>query len=320
MAQGDNKTGQKGTNAMFVMSHNKIKHMLCEGKKFTYGNPVVNYRPHKDNPHWIRITVGGNLINYKSSSSVHTADLDTTKIHWNSVIRTKGAKYMCLDIKNFYLTAKLEYFEYMRMPLDLFPIWIQNQYNLKQFVYKGYVHLEMQRAVWGLPQAGILANKQLHWKLAPFGYFEKVNTPGLWYHVSHPILFTLVVNDFCIKYVNKADVDHLVASIKSTYTLTKDWTGNLYCGIALAWDYDNRTVDILMPGYIKKKLQEYKHGRSNKIQTYPYTWASKQFGLEAQLPLPADNSPPPVTKMASNVFNKLWGASCIMCERWTWLH
>jgi hypothetical protein len=123
--------------------------------------------------------VGGNLINYKSSSSVHTADLDTTKIHWNSVIRTKGAKYMCLDIKNFYLTAKLEYFEYMRMPLDLFPIWIQNQYNLKQFVYKGYVHLEMQRAVWGLPQAGILANKQLHWKLAPFGYFEKVNTPGL---------------------------------------------------------------------------------------------------------------------------------------------
>jgi hypothetical protein len=51
MAQGDNKTGQKGTNAMFVMSHNEIKHMLCEGKKFTYGNPVIDYRPHKDDPH-----------------------------------------------------------------------------------------------------------------------------------------------------------------------------------------------------------------------------------------------------------------------------
>ncbi len=62
------------------------------------------------------------------------------------------------------------------MPLDLFPIWIQNQYNLKQFVYKGYVHLEMQRAVWGLPQAGILANKHLQRKLAPFGYFKK-STP-----------------------------------------------------------------------------------------------------------------------------------------------
>jgi hypothetical protein len=37
---------------------------------------------------------------------------------------------MCLDIKNFYLTARLEYFEYMQMPLELFPIWIQEQYNI----------------------------------------------------------------------------------------------------------------------------------------------------------------------------------------------
>ncbi len=48
-----------------------------------------------------------------------------------------------------------------------------------------------------------------------------------------PISFTLVVDDFGVKYVNKDDVDHLIASIKSTYTLTKGWTGNLYCGIAL---------------------------------------------------------------------------------------
>jgi hypothetical protein len=47
-----------------------------------------------------------------------------------------------------------------------------------------------------------------------------------------------------------------------------------------------------MPGYIKKKLQEYKHVRSNKIQTCPYTPAPKQFCSEAQRPLLADNSPP----------------------------
>ncbi len=51
MAQGDTKTGQKRTNAMFVMSHDKIKHMLREGKKFTYGNSIVDHCPHKDNPH-----------------------------------------------------------------------------------------------------------------------------------------------------------------------------------------------------------------------------------------------------------------------------
>ncbi len=106
---------------------------------------------------------------------------------------------MCLDIKFFYLTAKLEYFEYMRMPPDLFPLWIQIQYDLIRLAYTGFVHLEMRRAVWGLPQAGILTNKPLRWKLAPFGYFEHANTPGLWYHVSRPITFTLVVDDFGVK-------------------------------------------------------------------------------------------------------------------------
>ena len=156
------------------------------------------------------------------------ADINTAKLHWNSVVSMPNAKYMCLDIKKNYLTAALEYYEYMKMPLSLFPIWIVEQYNLNTHAKDGWVHLEMRRAVWGLPQAGILANKRLRRKLAPFGYYECVNTPGLWYHETRPITFTLVVNNFGVKYVNKADVDHLIASIKNTYTITKDWTGNLY--------------------------------------------------------------------------------------------
>lgn len=110
MAHGDNKTGQKGMNVMFVMNHKEIRQQLSMGKKFTYGNPVVNYRPQKEDPHWICITAGGNLIIYDSSPSMRTAKLDTAKL-----LSTTGAKYMCLDIKKKYLTAKLEYYEYMRM-------------------------------------------------------------------------------------------------------------------------------------------------------------------------------------------------------------
>ena len=47
MAQGDNTTGQKGTNAMFVMSGEEIAHALAAGKKFTYANPIANFRPLK---------------------------------------------------------------------------------------------------------------------------------------------------------------------------------------------------------------------------------------------------------------------------------
>ena len=94
-------------------------------------------------------------------------------------------------------------------------------------------YLELRRAVWGLPQAGILANKRLKRKLAPFGYHECKNTLGLWYHETSSITFTLVVDNFGVKYIDKNDVDHLISSIKSNYELTVDWKGNLYCGITL---------------------------------------------------------------------------------------
>jgi hypothetical protein len=291
MCQGDNKTGQKGTNAMFVMTHDEIAHALRAKRLFTYGNPVIDHRPQKEDPNRIRITAGGNLIKCDEEISVRTADINTAKLHWNSVISTIGARYMCLDIGNFYLTAALEYFEYMKMPLALFPAWIVEQYNLKELALNGYVHLEMRRAVWGLPQAGILANKRLRRKLAPFGYYKCVNTPGLWYHVSRPISFTLVVDDFGVKFVGKEHADHLIASIKSTYNkLTEDWTGSLYCGITLDWDYVGRTVDISMPAYIKKKLQEYQHSLPKRIQNCPYSPEPKRFGVDAQAPIEKDET------------------------------
>jgi hypothetical protein len=95
----------------------------------------------------------------------------------------------------------------------------------------------MERAVWGLLQAGILANKLLHKRLAPHGYYECINMPGLWRYEWCPITFTLEVDDFGVKYVGKEHADHLIACNKEKYKLTKDWTGDLYCGINLKWDF-----------------------------------------------------------------------------------
>jgi hypothetical protein len=62
MAQGDNKTGTVGTNAMFVMTHDDIAQL--RGKKYTYANIVLDHRPQKDDPNRIRITAGGDKIQY----------------------------------------------------------------------------------------------------------------------------------------------------------------------------------------------------------------------------------------------------------------
>jgi hypothetical protein len=126
MAQGDNKTGQKGTNAIFVMTHEEIL-LIPADRTITYVRIVVDFRPQKADPHRIRITAGGNLINYPGELTTRTAYLTTFKLMWNSVLSTKGAKYMCLDKKNFYLTAPLDQYEYMKMPLSLFPSWTKEQ-------------------------------------------------------------------------------------------------------------------------------------------------------------------------------------------------
>jgi hypothetical protein len=83
--------------------------------------------------------------------------------------------------------------------------------------------------------------------LAPFGYAPVTHTPGLWKHEYRPILFSLVVDNFGVKYVGKAHAQHLIDSLSSFYKLTVDWQATKYCGITLERDYTNCTADLSMP-------------------------------------------------------------------------
>ena len=94
---------------------------------------------------------------------------------------------------------------------------------------------------------------------------------GLWKHMPRPISFTLVVNNFGVKYERKEDIDHLIKCTKQKYELTKDWDGDLYCGVCLKWDYLARTLDISMLGYTIKQLHQYKHASPAKPQHCPYS-------------------------------------------------
>ena len=101
IVQGNNKTGSKVTNVMFVIKRDETAHVLVAGKIFTYANPVVDFCPQKDDSYMIQITAGRNLIIYEGDASVSTANLITANIHWSSVMSTKDASYMCLNKKTF---------------------------------------------------------------------------------------------------------------------------------------------------------------------------------------------------------------------------
>ena len=127
------------------------------------------------------------------------------------------------------------------------------------------------------PQAGKLANEFLQKKLAPHGYYEVKHTPGLWKHITRPIQFTLVVDDFGVKYTRKKDAEHLLGILEKEFTaVSTDWEGALYCGITLEWDYNKRWLDISMPGYIKKVLKQYLHENWGKSQHSPYVITQKK--------------------------------------------
>jgi hypothetical protein len=68
-------------------------------KIVTYGRFVVDIRPNKSEVRRVRLTVGGNLIQYQGDVSALSADRTTSKCLWNSTISTYGAKYMCSDVK-----------------------------------------------------------------------------------------------------------------------------------------------------------------------------------------------------------------------------
>ena len=87
--------------------------------------------------------------------------------------------FMTMDIRNYYLGTNLPYYEYMRFRLELIPEEIRKQYNLDAIAVNGWVYVEIRKGMYGLPQAGILANKLLKQRLAKHGYYKCKHTPGL---------------------------------------------------------------------------------------------------------------------------------------------
>ena len=67
----------------------------------------------------------------------------------------------------------------MRVTIDMIPEEIIQQYNIIPLVKNGYVYIETQKVMYGLPQAGLIANLHLKQHLEKFGYAPTTHTPGL---------------------------------------------------------------------------------------------------------------------------------------------
>ena len=275
------------TNTIFFIPRSKVpKH-----KQPTYARFVCSYRPQKAEPYRTRITVGGNLIDYPVNLSMKVADMTTFKILVNSTLSTPGARWLGLDVKNYYLGTPMEDYEYMFIPITSIPHEIIAHYKLQNIVHNGKVYMEIRHRMYGLPQAGILAEKQLIRFLGRYGYAPVHHTPGLWRHTWCPISFCLVVDDFGVKYIGKEHADHLIQCLRNHYQeVDINWNGNRFCGVHLDWDYNQRTCSLSMPGYVTNALHKFQHPPPKKAQDSPYPATAKQYGVKVQLTDPINTT------------------------------
>ena len=91
------------------------------------------------------------------------------------------------------------------------------------------------------------------------GYVPIVNTSGLWKHKTRQTLFSLCVDDFGVKYYDKADVVHLKNAIEKAYTVKIDWEGKDFLGYTLDWNYKQGYVDLSMLEYVLQALEKLQH-------------------------------------------------------------
>ena len=274
-------------------------------KKVTYPRYTVDIRPEKDEIHRTRITCGGDRLDYDGDVTAHTASMETIKCHWNSVLSTPNARYATGDISNMYLMSLLPNAEYVRFKWDMIPPRIREHYKLHTLVQSEYVYAKINRAWYGLKQAGKIAHDDLVSHLEQHGYIKAKWTEGLFFHRSRDISFTLVVDDFGIKYTDPKDLQHLATIMRIKYPFKIDEQAKQYIGITLNWDYEQRELRCSMPGYVQQALKEFEHLPPKQHFTSPSRMPPRTYNQPIQQVY--DDDAPPLNQSQQKYIQQVVG-------------
>jgi hypothetical protein len=285
----------KGTNTLFPIPYDKIP--SNRHREITYSKVVYKVRPEKGGgADRTRITIGGNNIAYPGDVGTPTGSIELVKLLANSVLYQRNARLATMDLKNFYLNTPLDRPEYVCIKLADIPQEFIDEYKLNKIARNSWIYFEMHRGMYGLPQAGILANKLLQDRLAEFDYYKAATTPGLWHHKWRPVMFALIVDDFAIQCVGDAHLDHLCQALKKHYEISEEIDGTHFAGMTLTWNYSpihaKCSCRLSMPGYILNVCTRYKHPMPTKRQLSPHKHCEIIFGQTTQLTHVNPYSPP----------------------------
>ena len=77
--------------------------------------------------------------------------IETSKLLINSSLSTEDAKFMAINISNFYIQNDLDDYQYIQFAMNMIPQEIIAEYNLNTIVHEdGYCYAEIRKAMYGL--------------------------------------------------------------------------------------------------------------------------------------------------------------------------
>ena len=126
------------------------KHQVPQENKVTYVLYVCDYHSLKYKPYRVRITVGGDKLDYDDDTGSPVVNLLETKIIMKSTISDahQGARFMGADIKNHFLVTLMKNPEYMEVKYKYIPQDIRLKYNLdKKVTANGYICIKIQKGI-----------------------------------------------------------------------------------------------------------------------------------------------------------------------------
>lgn len=163
---------------------------------------ICDFRPLKLEKFRVRLTVGGDLLDYFGNQSYPAVSLLETKILLNSLISDAkhGARFMTIDLKDHFLKSQSTEPQYMRIHSKYFFEDSKKKYNMDNIIAKyGYVYHKVIKGMYGLKEAAMLARQKIIEILKPLGYLFDQYSPNIWKYHTRRTKFILYVDDFGVK-------------------------------------------------------------------------------------------------------------------------
>ena len=246
----------------------------------------------------VRGTAGGDRLPSSCPPSTDVASLTAVNIALNSVV-SEDAFFGTADLTDFYLgtpvTLPLSQRQFIRIDVDSYSPAVLARLSLLPFIRSGkngkrFVIFRIDQTMYGLKDAGKLSNLRLVSLLSEFG-FRETATPCLFRHLSRPISFVLVVDDFGIKYQNRDDYDYLISCLSRLYHVKSNPIASKFLGFALSHNRAQRTLSLSYPGYVDALLLRLRpHGV--KPAATPAVYHPPVYGSSSPQSATTVNSPP----------------------------